>query len=102
MAGRAESVGDGPRSVFISDLDGAHDRAVANYFTDNVQLVFNDGDGTFDDGGSPRGVKRLDYHLFDGYGKITVEKMQGATTEVVVTPCFLWYAHRDLNPEPTD
>ncbi len=92
--------------MFISDSDGEHDRAVANYFTDNVQLVFNDGDGRFDYGGltgvQGEAAKRLDYHLFDGYGKITVEKMQGATTEVVVTPCCLWYAHRDSNPEPTD
>ncbi len=41
--------GNGPRSVFAVDLDGDgdNDLAVANYYSDNVSVRLNNGDGTF-------------------------------------------------------
>ena len=41
--------GDGPRSVFCADLDGDTDLdlAVANYYSDNVSILKNNGDGTY-------------------------------------------------------
>ena len=42
-------VGSGPTSVFASDLDGDgdNDLAVANYNSNNVSILRNNGDGTF-------------------------------------------------------
>ncbi|RME27491.1 MAG: VCBS repeat-containing protein, partial [Candidatus Zixiibacteriota bacterium] len=42
-------VGDNPSSVFAADLDGDGDRdlAVANYWSHNVSILPNNGDGTF-------------------------------------------------------
>ena len=41
--------GDGPHSVFAADFDGDSnsDLAVANYQSDNVSILLNNGDGTF-------------------------------------------------------
>ena len=43
--------GDSPRSVFCADLDGDSDLdlAVANSYGDNVSILENNGDGTFED-----------------------------------------------------
>jgi len=42
-------VGDGPNSVFCADLDGDGDLdlAIANYASDNVSILKNNGEGTF-------------------------------------------------------
>ncbi|UCC79615.1 MAG: VCBS repeat-containing protein, partial [Candidatus Zixiibacteriota bacterium] len=43
------ATGDNPTSVFTSDLDGDGDLdlAAANYISDNVSVLLNNGDGTF-------------------------------------------------------
>lgn len=43
------AAGEGPVSVFCTDLNGDSypDLAVANYWSDNVSIMFNNGDGTF-------------------------------------------------------
>ena len=43
------AAGDAPTSVFAADLDGNGDQdlAVANYVSDNVSVLKNNGDGTF-------------------------------------------------------
>jgi hypothetical protein len=43
------SVGNGPQSVFCADLDGDGDLdlAVSNYYSNNVCILKNNGDGTF-------------------------------------------------------
>jgi len=43
------TAGDGPCSIFSADLDGDGDLdlAVANFFSDNVSILKNNGDGTY-------------------------------------------------------
>jgi parallel beta-helix repeat protein len=67
------NVGSQPRSVFAADLDGDgnNDLAVANWNSNNVSILFNDGYGIFSQpvnygiGGYPRSVFAAD---FDGDG----------------------------------
>ena len=65
------AVGDGPHSVFISDVDGDRDNdlAVANQNSDNVSVLLNNGDGQFAD--------RVDYATGDGPYSVFISDLDG-------------------------
>ncbi len=65
------AVGDGPYSVFVSDLDGDRDNdlAVANQNSDNVSVLLNNGDGKFAD--------KVDYAVGDEPMSVFISDLDG-------------------------
>ena len=63
--------GSRPRSVFSADLDrdGDNDLAVANFGSDNVSVLLNNGDGTFAD--------KLDYDAGDAVSSVFIADLDG-------------------------
>jgi len=63
--------GDGPTSVFCADLDGDGDLdlAVANFFSDSVSILKNNGDGTFQ--------AKADYGAGDGPSSVFCADLDG-------------------------
>jgi len=83
------TAGDGPHSVFSSDLDGDGDMdlAVANEYSNNVSVLLNNGDGTFSAkteytaGDSPYSVFSSD---LDGDGDMDLAVANGGSGNVSV------------------
>jgi PKD repeat protein len=84
-------VGDGPYSVFCADLDADLDQdlAVANGFSNNISILKNNGNGTFQTavnytgGNSPRSVYCADLDG-DGYKDLAVANFASNNVSILI------------------
>lgn len=102
-----EVIGKSPLAVAAGDFnrDGAIDLAVANFGTDNVELLFNDGRGRLTSAGkykvgdSPGTIAAAD---FDGDGNLDLAASDGLGVAVLINRgdgTFEPAVHVDLDPQ---